>query len=206
MWECIVRGWEWMGSNSGQVQTFIGIIALGFAVLAYFKVLKQIKISDRQTDLTIQQMTKYNEERVFELRLRLKIRIGEHSKALMELQDAANDLSLRLQALSISTKEKHPENLDAIEDMIKSWRETSIQAARDIIGEKIKENSDYLQKIDITKDISFMEEILDKVERNQVIYQSKMHEIRNLDAHVTKIWMPMNMGVMEAMKTMHNFK
>ena len=206
MWECVVNAWAWLGSNSSQVQTFIGIIALGFAVLAYFKVLKQIKISDRQTNLTIQQMTKYNEERVFELRLRLKIRIGEHSKALMELQDAANDLSLRLQALSIDTKENHPESLDAIEDMIKIWRGTSIQSVWDIIGEKIKENNDYLQKIATTKDISFMEEILDKVEQNQVDYEFKMREIRNLDAHVTKIWIPMNMGVMEAIRTMHNFK
>lgn len=206
MCELIANAWAWLGKSSGQIQILIAVAALIYALKAYCKVLYQIKISDRQTDLTIEQITKYNEERVFELRLRLKIRLGEHHKTLTELQDAVNDLSLRLQALSIETKENYPESLDAIEGMIKCWRETSIQSARDIIKEKNQENTEYLKRIATTKDISLMEEILDKVEQNQVIYQSKMHGIRNLNASVTKVWMPMNMGISEALKRMHNFE
>lgn len=206
MWDLVCVLWGWMGSNAAQIQTIFAFVAIVYAWKAYRKVLHQIDISNRQTDISIKQMDKLNEERLFELRLRLKIRIGEHSKTLMELQDATNDLSLRLQALSIDTKENHPESLDTIEGMIKYWRETSIQSAWDIIREKIQENNEYLKRIATTKDISFMEEILDKVEQNQVIYQSKMHEIRNLDAQVTKVWMPMNMGISEALKRMHNFE
>ncbi|GEM_PF-3308472 len=206
MWDCLVKLSTWAEGNSGQIQIVIALVAIWY-------VLKQIKISNNQTDLSLKQtkisiaqMDKLNNERLFELRLRLKIRIGDHSKTLMELQDAANNLSLRLQALSIDTEENHPESFDVIEDMIKCWRETSIQSAWDIIKEKMQENREYLNRIATTKDISLMEEILDKVEQNQVIYQSKMHEIRNLDAHVTKVWMPMNMGISEALRRMHNFE
>lgn len=197
MWECVVNAWTWLGSNSDQVQTFIGVIALGFAVLAYFKVLKQIKISDRQTDLTIQQMTKYNEERVFELKLRLKIRIGEHFKTLMELQDACNDLSLRLQELSIDTQTNHPSSFEAVELMIKGFRD-SIHSTHDLISEKIGENSSHIKSISATNDLFFIEEILDKVEQNQDIYNSKMREIKNINSNVNNIWLPMKFGVSEA--------
>ncbi|ENV73552.1 hypothetical protein F946_01064 [Acinetobacter johnsonii ANC 3681] len=206
MFEYFVNFSTWAEGNSGQIQIVIAAVAIWY-------VLKQIKISNNQTNLSldqtkisIAQMDKLNNERLFELRLRLKIRIGDHSKTLMELQDATNDLSSRLLALSIDTKENHPESFDVIEDMIKCWRESSIQSAWDIIKEKMQENREYLKKIATTKDISLMEEILDKVEQNQVIYQSKMHEIRSLDAHVTKVWMPMNMGISEALRRMYNFE
>lgn len=206
MWDCLVNFSTYVERNSGQIQIVIGVVAIWY-------VLKQIKISNNQTDLSLEQtkisiaqMDKLNNERLFELRLRLKIRIGDHSKTLMELQDATNDLSSRLLALSIDTKENHPESFDVIEDMIKCWRETSIQSAWDIIKEKMQENREYLDRIAKTKDISLMEEILDKVEQNQVIYQSKMREIRSLDAHVTKVWMPMNMGISKALRRMHNFE
>lgn len=203
MWECVVNAWAWLESNSGQVQTFIGIIALGFAVQAYFKVLKQIKISDRQTDLTIQQMTKYNEERVFELRMRLKIRIGEHSKSLMELQDACNDLCFRLQELLIDTQKNHEESFDTIEVMVKPFRD-NINSARAIVSQKLQENSSYLNESTTTSDISFMEDVLDKIEQNQLIYQDELRKIKSDDTQITKIWMPMNMGIYEAIRRKNN--
>lgn len=210
--DAIAFWWGMLERNSGQIQILIAIIALAYAYKAYKKVLEQIDISNQQTDLSLQQtkislqqMDKLSQERLFELRLRLKIRIGEHSNALMELQDESNNLSSRLQILSIDTKDNHPGSVDAIEGMIKNWRE-SITSAWDIVGTKLNENNVYLEKIATTTDVVYMEEILDKVEQNQLIYQAKMRELRNIDEHVTKVWMPMNMGVMEAMKVMHNFK
>jgi len=210
--ELVSHLWGMLGGSSGQIQIFIALMALAYAYKAYKKVLEQIDISNKQTDLSLQQteislqqMDKLNQERLFELRLRLKIRIGEHSNALMELQDASNNLSSRLQILSIDTKDNHPGSVDAIEGMIKNWRE-SITSAWDIVGTKLNENNAYLERIATTTDIVYMEEILDKVEQNQLIYQAKMRELRNIDEHVTKVWMPMNMAVMEAMKAMHNLK
>lgn len=203
--DCLVAFSTWVENNAGQIQIFIALVAIWY-------VLKQIKISNNQTDLSIKQtdisiaqMEKLNSERIFELRLRLRIKIGEHSNALMELQDASNNLSSRFQILSIDTKDNHPGSVDGIESMIKVWRK-SITSAWDIVSTKSKENNFYLENVTTTTDIAFMEEILDKVEQNQLIYQAKMREIRNLDEHVTKVWMPMNMGVMEAMKVIHNFK
>lgn len=204
IWDFISVVWKWFEDNSGQIQIIIAVPALIYAWKAYHKVLHQIDISNQQTTISIAQMDKLNNERLFELKLRLKIRIGEQSRDLRELQDASNNLSSRLQVLSIDTKENHPKSFDAIEGMIKVWRE-SITSAWDLVGTKIKENNGYLEKIATTTDIVFMEEILDKIEQNQFIYQAKIHEIRNLDEHVTKVWKPMNVGVMEAMKSIHNF-
>ena len=197
MRECIVKVCECLGLNAGQIQIAIAVIALIYAWKAYHKVLHQIQISDRQTDLTIQQMTKYNEERVFELKLRLKIRIGEHFKTLMELQDACNDLSLRLQELSIDTQTNHPSSFEAVELMIKGFRD-SIHSTHDLISEKIGENSSHIKSISATNDLFFIEEILDKVEQNQDIYNSKMREIKNINSNVNNIWLPMKFGVSEA--------
>ena len=210
--ELVSHLWGMLESSSGQIQIFIALMALGYAYMAYQKVLEQIKISNKQTDLSlrqteisIKQMDKLNQERLFELRMRLKIKISEYSNALMELQDESNNLSSRLQILSIDTKSNHPGSVDAIEGMIKNWRK-SINSAWDIVGAKLKENNAYLERISTTTDIVCMEEMLDIVEQNQLIYQAKMRELRKIDDYVTKVWMPMNMGVMEAMKAMHNFK
>lgn len=199
MWDCLVKLSTWAEGNSGQIQIVIAFVALLYAWKAYHKVLDQIKISDRQTDLTIDQMTKYNNERVFELRLRLKIRINEHFKTLMELQDASNDLSLRLQELSIDTQTNHPSSFEAVEAMIKGFW-SSINSTRDLISEKISENSSHIKSISATSDIFFIEEILDKVEQNQDIYNSKMREIKNINSSVNNIWLPMKFGVGEAIR------
>lgn len=197
MWDCLVALSTWAENNSGQMQIGIAIIALIYAFKAYRKVIHQIEISDKQTFLTIAQMTKYNEERVFELKLRLKIRIGEHFKTLMELQDACNDLSLRLQELSIDTQTNHPSSFEAVELMIKGFRD-SIHSTHDLISEKIGENSSHIKSISATNDLFFIEEILDKVEQNQDIYNSKMREIKNINSNVNNIWLPMKFGVSEA--------
>ncbi|MCO8073145.1 hypothetical protein NI470_05370 [Acinetobacter lwoffii] len=55
MWECLVTLSTWAESNSGQIQIMIGVIALGFAYKAYKKVLEQIEISNKQTDISIKQ-------------------------------------------------------------------------------------------------------------------------------------------------------
>ncbi len=57
MWECIINAWAWLGSNSGQVQTLIAILALVLAYVVYKKVLEQIRISQEQTRFTQQQRT-----------------------------------------------------------------------------------------------------------------------------------------------------
>lgn len=197
VWEFVCVIWNWIGSNSGQIQILIAVVALIYAWKAYHKVLHQIEISDRQTNLTIDQMTKYNKERAFELRLRLKIRISEHFKTLMELQDACNDLSLRLQELSIDTQTNHPSSFEAVEAMIKGFK-SSISLTRDLISEKISENSSYIKSISATSDLFFIEEILDKVEQNQDIYNSKIREMKSINLNIENIWLPMKFGVNEA--------
>lgn len=76
-WVCefMAHWWDVIGKNSGQIQSIVAIVALIVAIVALFKVLKQIDISNDQTKISIEQMDKLNKERVFELRLRLRVEI-----------------------------------------------------------------------------------------------------------------------------------
>lgn len=96
MCECVINAWAWLGSNSGQVQTFIGIIALGFAVLGYFKVLKQIKISNQQMklaareeelslNLNIINITNQNIEKIGKMLIQLPLLRKELESIYLEL-------------------------------------------------------------------------------------------------------------------------
>lgn len=75
----------WVENNAGQIQIGIGLFALILAILGYLKILKQIDISNTQTDssiaqtkLTIKQIVQLNHERQFELRFNLKKEIIFH--------------------------------------------------------------------------------------------------------------------------------
>ncbi|GEM_PF-6651034 len=48
----ILQIWETLGSNSGQIQILIGILAFLVAVVALLKILDQIKISNTINDST----------------------------------------------------------------------------------------------------------------------------------------------------------
>lgn len=71
MWECLSKIWAWFGSNAGQVQILIAVVALVYARRAYLKVVEQIAISNKQTQKAIDQEVIANKQRIFELRLKV---------------------------------------------------------------------------------------------------------------------------------------
>lgn len=71
MWECLSKIWDWFGSNAGQVQILIAVVALVYARRAYLKVVEQIAISNKQTQKAIDQEVIANKQRIFELRLKV---------------------------------------------------------------------------------------------------------------------------------------
>lgn len=96
MWDCLVGFSTWIENNSGQIQIFIGVIALSFAVLGYFKVLKQIKISNQQTklaareeelslNLNIINMTNQNIEKIGKMLIQLPLLRKELESIYQEL-------------------------------------------------------------------------------------------------------------------------
>lgn len=207
MWECIVKVWAWLNSNSGQIQIIIAVAALIYAWKAYRKVLKQIKISDRQTDLSLQQtnisiaqMDKLNNERLFELRLRLKIRVGEQLKTLSELQEAQNALSSKLQGLSIDTQANSPGSLDAIKNMEKLHRENLVRGW-DFIRKQQIELKELSARLVTISDISLMESILEDIEHKIIECNSMWRGIKNMNETVDMMWVTVNgMSPIEALR------
>lgn len=47
MWDCMVKGWEWLGGNAGQVQTIFAILAFWIAYRGYIKLLKYREVDAR---------------------------------------------------------------------------------------------------------------------------------------------------------------
>lgn len=207
MWEFIIKVWECLDSNSGQIQIIIAVAALIYAWKAYRKLLKQIKISNWQTDLSLQQtkisiaqMEKLNNERFFELKLRLKIRIGEQLKTLSELQEAQNALSSKLQGLSIDTQANSPGSLDAIKNMEKLHRENLVQGW-DFIQKQQIELKELSDRIVTTSDISFMESVLEDIEHKIIECNSMWRGIKNMNENIDMMWVTVNgMSPIEALR------
>lgn len=96
----IIAVWDCMGRNAGQIQIFIAVVALVYAWKAYRKVLEQIHISNKQTELSLKQtnisiaqMDRLNDERLFELNLRIKNIICESKIEISLLYDEYERLS-----------------------------------------------------------------------------------------------------------------
>jgi len=206
VWDFICLVWNWFDDNSGQIQIIIAVVALIYAWKAYRKVLHQIDISNQQTAISIDQMDKLNNERMFELRLRLKTRIGEYSKALGQLSEACNAFSSRLQALTIDIEKNNPESLEVILLFEVTQRDYILAKGWDFISEQRPKVNNFLNNITKTRDISFMEGVLEEIEQDQIKYDSICSEIRNADKFIDQLWIPLNSADMyEAIRRMNNF-
>ena len=104
--DCIYLVWDWFGDNSGQVQIIIALIAFWLAYVVYRKVLEQIEISNEQTYLSNkqlmisnQQMEKLNTERMFEIKLRLRVAINEQLENVIQLKYKHELLGFRIESL-----------------------------------------------------------------------------------------------------------
>lgn len=181
MWGCIVNTWTWLSSNSGQIQIFIAVVALGFAICGYLKILTQIKISNKQTYITIQQRT-------FELRIRISARMADNFQELRELSNACNQVSLRLHALSVDTQSNHPGSLEVIESMVAMHRE-SIAKWWEFIPEEFKKNQEYRG---IKNDLPKMEAALEQIEQDQNEYNLIWSGIENINKSIDSLWIPLN--------------
>ncbi|MNR85209.1 hypothetical protein D3C71_1566790 [compost metagenome] len=87
---CIGSAWAWLGSNSGQIQIVIAVIALFFAFLGYRKVIKQIEISNDQTKISLDNQALTNKQNQTDLRLHI---IGILLETFDKLIALKNELS-----------------------------------------------------------------------------------------------------------------
>ena len=87
---CLSSAWTWLGSNSGQIQIVIAVIALFFAFLGYRKVIKQIEISNDQTKISLDNQALTNKQNQTDLRLHI---IGILLETFDKLIALKNELS-----------------------------------------------------------------------------------------------------------------
>ncbi|MCH7353833.1 MULTISPECIES: hypothetical protein [unclassified Acinetobacter] len=85
----------------GLIQIAIGIIAIVLAILGYRKVLKQIDISNKQTNLTIAQVNSLNKERQADLKISLLSELNLQIKQLIEIKHNYEKLTIDLGNLLI---------------------------------------------------------------------------------------------------------
>ncbi|NHB57009.1 hypothetical protein G9F32_03040 [Acinetobacter sp. 194] len=195
---------NWVEYNSGQIQIVIGIFAFFVAVIALIKILEQIKISNNQTQLSINQIDSLNKERLFDLRLRLTIRIGEQFKILRNLQDETNAVSQKLQIFLIEIKNNHENSLNGLSGIADFHRE-QITNYFELMNTKFKETHELQKSLDKKIDINFIENVLEEVEKNQIIYNSMWDGIIAIEKNINDIWLPLKTGdVMQAAKIKHN--
>nr|WP_314523783.1 hypothetical protein [uncultured Acinetobacter sp.] len=188
----------------GIVQIIIGISAIGLAIFAYLRVLEQIKISDIQTNLTIDQMKKLSEERLFELKLKVTSRIGDNLKLIREMQEQSNYISGRIQVLLIETEQNYNSSLEAIQSVSNIYRQT-IQKAWDMVAKEAERIKELKSQINEDSDIRSIENVLMKIEQNQFQYDAMFFELTNIDKSIDKFWYGLKTGdTLAASKIINN--
>lgn len=204
IWDLIVNFSTWVEDNSGQIQILIGLVALAYAYRAYWKVLHQIEISDIQTNLTIEQMKKLSEERLFELKLKVTSRISDNLKLIREMQEQSNYLSGRLQVLLIETDQNYNQSLGAIQSITIIHRQT-IQKAWDMVKKESERIRELKSQINEYSDIMEIENVLMKIEQNQFQYDAMFFELKDVDKSVDVFWYGLKTGdTLAASKILNN--
>lgn len=145
-------------------------------------------------------MDNFNKERLFDLRLKLTGRIGEHFKTLNALADDNNAVSLKLHVFLIEIENNHKGSLDAMRSVAETHR-SQIKAYLDLIGDKSKKTNELQKSLNNNMDIEFIESVLLEVEQNQIIYNSMWDGIKNIGKSIDDFWLPLKTGdIMEAEK------
>ena len=142
--------WEWLGSNSGQIQIIIALGALYLAFKGYKKILRQIEISQEQERVA-------NIQRGVELKVQsmnLSIMALDRSGILINNLEEIYTLSKRaLKSLDENDEDKK-KDIEELIDTIRSKLEGSKEAQEEII---LMCNT--INKIDILHDSTILKSL-----------------------------------------------
>lgn len=185
--EMISTWWGILNTNAGAIQSILGLIAIGIAALALHKVLIQIDISNQQTNITIEQLKKYNKERFFEIGIRLREAI------LNQIDDIENTLKILKEA-----DERFYKLKNSLTSIPKSKKDEDIKENKNHIS-RLKENV-YERKLFLRAVFISIDEIsdLDKLEYSlKDIYDFKKN---NDDLKREVSWIITSLEKMEKME------
>ena len=178
-----------MGASEiiGIVQIVIAIGAIGLALKAYQKVLEQINISNEQTQISIDQMDRLSKERLFELKLRLIMKIGDYRNDLKQLNKKLDDTSEQLFLLSMNMEEKYPEHShNTINGLTTSWWK-DLKLWMDSIIKQQSYLSVCFKNVRKTDDILFMEEVLETIEIDRMKYNSILNGLEYINEKINQM-------------------
>ena len=144
MFEIIVKTWDCLGENSGQIQIVIGLIAFWLAYEGYKKVIDQIKISLEQQKESKEQRNYGFKIEILNLLFKTLDNLNTHFKLLFELRNAVE--SSIEEATSQDEKDHGNQILQTLDSNIKSTQE-NIETILELT-KKINENPNF----DISKD------------------------------------------------------
>lgn len=149
----------------GIIQILIGIGALSLAILAYRKVLKQIDISNQQTQLTIEQVGSLNRERQADLKTKLFAEINMQIRQFSELRKNYETMEIEISQLEIITKNKIPEVLPLAQNLSNTFQKKK-QHNLNIINNELKALTDlYDEVFNMEANVGFLENTLQTVIR-----------------------------------------
>lgn len=142
--------WEWLGSNSGQIQIIIALGALYLAFKGYKKILRQIEISQEQERVA-------NIQRGVELKVQsmnLSIMALDRSGILINNLEEIYTLSKRVLKSLDENDEDKKKDIEELIDTIRSKLEGSKEAQEEII---LMCNT--INKIDILHDSTILKSL-----------------------------------------------
>lgn len=100
---CFGSVWAWLGSNSGQVQIVIALVALILAILGYFKVKHQIKMAENASR-DAEEQTKQYAKQVEEAAKQTQIAAKQFENSNIQIQELIDHRNLVLNIRSSELK------------------------------------------------------------------------------------------------------
>lgn len=186
--------WGWLGNNAvGLIQIGLAIIALIYAFKAYRKVLHQIKVSDKQTDLTIDQMTRYNNERLFEIGIRVKESILNQTGELKNLQREFTYVELQYAKLSKKLKfERIDEDYELLNDkeasqLSRQYLKDKLSENRQIVFERIKYLDELYLIVNDVDDYKKLEFIMNEIYSFNKVQDDLKHDTVGLKTNLKNL-------------------
>ncbi|MEB3790142.1 hypothetical protein [Acinetobacter sp. IK40] len=120
--------WDWMGTNSGQIQIIIALVAFWLAYLGYKKVLKQINMAEEQSAESEKQ-TKHFAEQVKEAAKQTGFAAKQFETSNLQTQEIIGHRNL---VLDIRTEELKFECIDMCAKAILTIQKTELVLKRGI--------------------------------------------------------------------------
>ncbi|WP_159515835.1 hypothetical protein [Acinetobacter sp. 18QD2AZ41W] len=151
MWECIVNAWAWLGSNSGQVQIIIALIAVYYVYyqIKLFKKQRYFELRLQLIEFIYQQLNVVNAIKLKTLKIKI---FSKHAcdltKVERELIDGFLEISDSTEDTLVEMKECLEIMLDSVNDDCDVFTIKELEVELKEAMERIKDIRDFHDRYD----------------------------------------------------------